>query len=69
MTRRISSKTHVRYVSPYAPPRNITRTFADKQLEQDRRRWLRDWDLGRLTDAQREAGPPRVEALPEKEAH
>lgn len=64
MTRRPSSKTHVRYVSPYAPPRIVTRAFADKQLEEDRRRWLRDWELGRQTDEQRTAGPPRMEALP-----
>jgi len=52
---------HVNYLSPFSSATWMPAWQAETYLEQDRRRWSRLEELEMVSDAQRAAGPPRIE--------
>lgn len=51
----------VRYVSPFGSPASMPLEQAERLLDEDDARWLEWQELGLLTPAQRQVGPPRIE--------
>lgn len=60
---KVKQERLVRYVSPYGSPAWMPLELARKHLAVDDRRWLRDQELGIISDAQRQVGMPRIEHL------
>lgn len=52
---------HVNYLSPFSSTSRMPAWQAEAYLEQDEQRLLRLEELEMVSDAQRAAGPPRIE--------
>jgi hypothetical protein len=52
---------YVKYFSPFCCASWMPVWQAETYLEQDQQRWLRLEELEMVSDAQRAAGPPRIE--------